>query len=338
VRAGAVGERLTYFQVLPAWRESLLTEAPRGPQHARSSRGLYDGLYVIVVLACVVVARHNLRRGRGDRRGATRLAVYVFGVMLVSGLLSAHHIPDAESARYIVIYTTGKALFAAVFLCWLPYVALEPSLRRAWPYRIVSWTRLLAGQFRDSLVGRDLMIGVLTAIGTQLLLRLYAVAPGWLGRVPPRPDESWPEVLLGLRYGAAAFLRLQPTAIFFGLGLLFLLLGFRILTRRLWIAAPVLIGLATLAWYPEVSTLYPAIGLLVTALRIATFVFVLLRFGVLAGIVALFFDGVLNVFPLTLDLSAWYCEVSLFAMATAVATATWGLRHALAGRFPARAT
>jgi hypothetical protein len=39
--------------------------------------------------------------------------------------------------------------------------ALEPYLRRRWPERIISWNRLLAGEFRDPLVGRDILIGSL---------------------------------------------------------------------------------------------------------------------------------------------------------------------------------
>ena len=66
-----------------------------------------------------------------------------------------------------------------------------------------------------------------------------------------------------------------------------------------------------------------------TALRIGVFTLVLVRFGLLAGIVALFFDGVLNVLPLTLDPSAWYTEVSLFTGLTVVLAAAWGARHAL---------
>jgi serine/threonine-protein kinase len=333
IRAGALGDRLTYFSVLPPWRESLLANHSRSRAHGRLSHGLYDGLFIIVILACIVVARRNLRLGRGDKRGATRLAAYVFGVTLAFGLLLAHHVPDAEGERYILAGCLGQALFTAVFLCWVPYVALEPSLRRVWPHRIVSWTRLLAGRFRDPLVGRDLMIGVLTAVATQLLLRVYALAPAWLGLVAPQPDAFWTETLQGFRYALGAFLRLQPQSVFFGLGLLFLLLGFRAFTRRLWIAAPLLVVLATLAWHPEVSMLHPEIGLTITALRIGAFVFVMLRFGVLAGIVALFFDGVLTVFPLTLDLSVWYVESSLLAGVTAIATAAWGLRHAFAGRF-----
>ena len=38
--------------------------------------------------------------------------------------------------------------------------SLEPHLRRVWPRTMISWTRLLSGQVRDPLVGRDVLIGM----------------------------------------------------------------------------------------------------------------------------------------------------------------------------------
>jgi serine/threonine-protein kinase len=59
------------------------------------------------------------------------------------------------------------AILAAALL-WLIYIALEPTLRRRWPHRIVSWNRLLTGNFRDPLVGKDLLIGALAGIAILL--------------------------------------------------------------------------------------------------------------------------------------------------------------------------
>jgi serine/threonine-protein kinase len=44
---------------------------------------------------------------------------------------------------------------------WALYIALEPYVRRRWPATLVSWSRLLAGRFRDPLVGRDVLVGCL---------------------------------------------------------------------------------------------------------------------------------------------------------------------------------
>lgn len=39
----------------------------------------------------------------------------------------------------------------------LPYLALEPYLRRFLPHTMISWSRLLRGEFRDSRVARDVL-------------------------------------------------------------------------------------------------------------------------------------------------------------------------------------
>jgi hypothetical protein len=45
--------------------------------------------------------------------------------------------------------------FGVAFL----YVALEPFVRRRWPHSLISWTRLLAGGLKDSLVGGHILTG-----------------------------------------------------------------------------------------------------------------------------------------------------------------------------------
>ena len=49
------------------------------------------------------------------------------------------------------------------------YVALEPFVRRRWPVILVGWSRLLAGNYQDPLVGRDFLIGCVFGVLTALL-------------------------------------------------------------------------------------------------------------------------------------------------------------------------
>jgi serine/threonine-protein kinase len=223
-------------------------------------------------------------------------------------------------------------LYTALLLCWVPYVALEPHIRRSWPEKIVTWTRLLAGRFRDPAVGRDLLIGICGAVVFQLLLRLNHFLPTWLGHPAPRPDTIWPDTLLGPRSYISAFLGFQDNAVFMGFALLFLLFLVQFLVRNEWLAATVVVGVLTAIWYGEVSTLYPALSLTVTALRMVGFVFVLKRFGVLAAIVAIYFDGFLNTFPITTALTEWYTENSLFALTIVIGLGAYALYAVLGGR------
>jgi len=70
-----------------------------------------------------------------------------------------------------------------------------------------------------------------------------------------------------------------------------------------------------------------AFGLVVSAV----FIFVFLRFGLLAWVFANYFGHCLQ-FPLTTDSSAWYAGTSLFVLLVLAALAIYGFRIALVGR------
>src|SRR5581483_1203996 len=96
-----------------------------------------------------VLARHNVRTGRGDRRGATRIASALLAVMFVSWVIGARHSiePLTEFNRFLSVFAAEQLLSAAIL--WLVYLALEPYVRRYSPDILMSWTRLLSGRFRD---------------------------------------------------------------------------------------------------------------------------------------------------------------------------------------------
>src|SRR6185369_4458612 len=76
------------------------------------------------------------------------------------------------------------AVFLASFL-WVLYVALEPFVRKKWPSWIISWSRLLAGDYRDPLVGRDLLIGSVVGAVFIALSGVGRIAPNWMGHATP---------------------------------------------------------------------------------------------------------------------------------------------------------
>ena len=63
----------------------------------------------------------------------------------------------------------------------------------------------------------------------------------------------------------------------------------------------------------------------------AAFIFIFLRFGLLAWVFANYFGHFLA-FPLTTDASAWYAGTSLFLLLVLAALAAYGFRIATAGR------
>ena len=198
------------------------------------------GFLLIILLAALIgggafFARRNLRMGRGDRRGAARLAYLVFLFTAVVWIFSEHHVP-APGEVYLFVLFARWALFASG-LIWLLYISLEPFVRRRWPVALISWSRLLSGSCRDPLVGRDVLIGCVFGIAWILPYRLEYPAASWMG-VPPQPPFAGPlHLFSGARAIVPVVSSLLVYAIFFGLASLFILFLLRVLLRRQWAAA-----------------------------------------------------------------------------------------------------
>jgi hypothetical protein len=100
----------------------------------------------------MLIARRNFRNGRADRRGASRLVLY----MIVSGfavwLVGGHHVASASSECESLIFTAAIFTLLAAAL-GIIYLALEPYVRRFWPDSLLGWSRLVAGHIRDPRVG-----------------------------------------------------------------------------------------------------------------------------------------------------------------------------------------
>src|SRR5215813_13415614 len=105
-----------------------------------------------------MLAWRNWRQGRSDRKGAFRLTVFVF----------LGHIVSAMVGSPVIANNLAHCFFPAT-LAGMEYLALEPYVRRRWPTVLISWSRLLAGRFRDPLVGRDALFGILIAVASQLI-------------------------------------------------------------------------------------------------------------------------------------------------------------------------
>jgi serine/threonine-protein kinase len=139
-------------------------------------------LTLAMVVVAAIVARRNLRLGRGDRKGAFRLAAFVYAAGSLSWIFATHHVASLqEFGMFMESWVWGIGFCAFM---WLVYIALEPHVRRRWPSTLVSWSRLLAGGFKDPMVGRDLLIGCLLGAFSIPLTRAAWFVPAWLGHPP----------------------------------------------------------------------------------------------------------------------------------------------------------
>jgi serine/threonine-protein kinase len=197
IEAAASRGKPVYFELIGPWTRPERMQPYEPTAGERAFLAIFIVLLISVLVASAMLARRNLRLGRGDRRGAFRLAAFAFVAFDVAVLFGAHHVPDlGEVGLFTQLLVWGCGL--SCFL-WTLYIALEPYVRRRWPATLVSWSRLLAGGFRDPLVGRDVLAGCLVAAFGFALAGLGWFIPSWLG-YPPTPPHLGPQwAFLGAR-------------------------------------------------------------------------------------------------------------------------------------------
>ena len=278
------------------------------------------------------MGRRNLQLGRGDKRGAFRIAIFVFLVSVIGGLLGAHHVPDLGEELGLITLIVAYSLAPAA-LIWLVYIALEPHVRRRWPRLIISWSRLMAGNYRDPMVGRDLLIGGLLGLVHGACIPLGLLVTRWFGFEAP-PIITINVLTLGsLRRLLAVFLNSQVVAsVFVGFAFLFFLLLLYIALRKEWLAA---LALFLIAVAIEVSAFAfggPRLFWVASILVAATLTILIARFGVLATMVAQLFFFLSVAYPMTTDFSAWYASSTIFALVIALGLAIYGFYISLGGR------
>ena len=319
IEAAAFRGRIVWFSVVPAWRGAL--DATSAPTLAIAER-IRALIGMVGVVVGVLLARRNLRLGRSDSRGATRLAAVYFTAGVIAGLLQFNSV--SGSFRHM-FNTLAVQLFYGT-LVWVFYVALEPYVRRLWPDTLTAWSRVLEGRFRDPLVGRHILIGAMAGILFTAVFMLPDIATVWLGRPPAAPGSGAFTALRGVRFLVAGYLTTVQMALFIPFVLLLLILVLRVILRRPAVAYAVLIGLTVLLGpkqtIPEVVTSFLLISLLLA---------VLTRLGVLALVVAIGFSTWAHV-PLTTDANSWFFASSVLTMALYAAVAIYGFVVSLGGR------
>jgi predicted Ser/Thr protein kinase len=318
------GRPVSYTEILSP------DKSPRtaAPVNDRSPGSLvYLTLELVVMLGSVPFARYNLRLGRGDTRGAVRVGLFALSAGLASWLIGGTHAAGAGEADLFVM-AAMRSVFGAVTLA-LTYISFEPFVRRRWPQTMISWSRVLAGNFRDPLVGRDLLIGSLSGVVLALVQGFGNLLYGIHGTAATKISTDL-VTLSGGRYLAGEFLFLFVDTLNKSLGILFLIFLLRVLLRKQWLAAGIVI--ISLAGIYAANDPNPFIGWPVNILFFGLMVFTLMRFGLLAVAAALFVAVFLGQFPLNTDWSIWYAGDSAFTIIFVAILAIFGFRTALAGQ------
>ena len=127
-----------------AWTTPTRMAAPEETGSARASV-IFGTCFVLLLLAGggIWLAYRNYSRGKGDRRGAMRMAKAVFALEMVVFVARAQ-LSFSAGTLGLAVMAISAGLFVSGAL-WVLYIALEPYVRSKWPQTIVSWSRLLSG-------------------------------------------------------------------------------------------------------------------------------------------------------------------------------------------------
>jgi serine/threonine-protein kinase len=314
------------------------SEGRSGYRHGAESRAFFSfgfTVFMVAIVSGAVLARRNIWLGRGDRRGATRLGLYIIAVEMLAWFFLAHHV--AMVAELDLFYQAlAWSVFYAVIL-WVLYMALEPYVRRRWPYRIISWNRLLSGRLRDQLVGRDILIGAAFGTAFTAFASFAYVLTKSMGIPPVKPPSVALDTLLGTPKMIGQFLSMQKECITEPLYVIFTLLLLSSLLRKDWRAFFVALGLFTFGGAMLFGVHHP-VNWIVVGIVVAGYLAVLARFGLLAAIFFQFYSFMLLNFPLTSNFRNWYTGTTVFAILITVMFAALGFISALYGRVTFRRT
>ena len=337
VEAASLHGKPVLFKLIDPWNLPPVDRAVAGWRENVGSLGstighlAWHGLYLGGVVAAFAIAYRNLRLRKGDRPGALRLAVVVVGVRTFSWLCTAHHAAAGHFER-IAAGIGGALWWGAV--AYALYLALEPYIRRTMPSLLVSSTRLLAGRYRDPLVGRDILIGLSFFPAISLLAVIfYLVQTGVTGQ-PGILDPPGVKDMHSLRamLGYVASSVVDPGI----LVPLLLAVAFSLLTvvaRRPAIAVPLFFLFVTaLATFHLRSV--SMIADITAAVGVAGVVtFVLVRFGLLSLSAMVIAHWSLFWAPLTFRTDAWYAPMGYAVAALFLVLAFCCFRVATARRF-----
>ena len=248
----------------------------------------------------------------------------MFGLGIALWLCRSHIVPSVDMFGMFLMALSGALFLASV--TWILYMALEPWVRRRWPHAIITWSRLLSGQFRDPLVGRDILFGVILGLVWILVFQIRYIPMMRMGAAPGIANVDY---LLGGRHALGAWLIIAPFSILGTLQFFFLLLGLKVVLRKDWLAAIVFIAIFALP--RGLQSTYAPVELPAQILVYAIAVLIVYRFGLVPLAVAIFTIDMLGNVPFTSDFSAWYMSTSILALLSVVALAGWGFYQSLGG-------
>jgi serine/threonine-protein kinase len=316
--------RLTTVHVVDNWKG----DPPAGATQSVTSlvRGIIQlAMAASGVLAAILLARRNWRLGRIDRKGALRIGIARFLIGMVIWIGTVHAVPS--SAMITLAISSFAAWLAWGAALWLLYLALEPSVRAHWPHSLVTWNRLLAGQWKDAQVGSHILIGaaVGAAVWTTAEVVDYFSGEG-MG------SSSGINAAAGTRQWIAAHTATLGDGLILGLLCFFALTGLRYLVKKDWIAAMVAAILFTFSKSSDFTSSNWEVKTAIYLFLFGVLLMILLRYGLVTIVAATFFINSFDSVALGGDWKAWYAPAGLATVALLAGIAVYAFWRSLGSR------
>jgi hypothetical protein len=317
-----------FFQIAGPWSRTLrqTQDVPQGRNVIR----LFQFLIVFALsIGTCVLARHNYKTGRGDHRGATRVATAWLLLYFASWLLGARFWfePLSEFSHFLSDYLMVELLDAAII--WLIYMAVEPYVRRYSADILMSWSRLLSGRVRDPRVGRDILVGIVAGLTVAIIGMVIALVPAKFGFPPTPPRNMNLELIISTRRAVSALLRMPTNALLNGMLTTLLFALVRMAVKRTWIATivTIIVGIFVLVSQSNQPIWFSiAYGVAVSIIYVG----VLQQFGMFP-LMMTFLTNTIVVSGLTADVSKLYAPAAIWLMVLITAMAAFGYYASRAG-------
>ena len=306
VIVGRVDDRLVYFYAGPQDDRQFVAA---GRTASGGKRSYHQLLQLLVLLPSIYLTLRNVRLGRADRKGALQFAIWLGVMQFLVWLFGVHHVAGPQREWGMLRDFLREPWLSYFFRHWLYYMALEPYIRRYWPNVLIAWSRAVDGRFRDPLLGQQILIGSLIGVVVWL------ICCGGYASLTTLTDDNQAFVI---RFDVNSPLRPVSTVLVvcslcasnavFALMLLFLL---RTLLRdtRLAVAGYALLNVVMfgLDGYPEM-----VLGII--AIWSAGLGLAMTRFGLMSGIAFIFAQALLEIFPISTNITSWYGNGTLVAL------------------------
>ena len=327
VEAAAFQGKIVYFRLIYPWTEPYLAQTDHITTRDWFAIFAFAGVIIGILITAIFLARKNVKSGSGDRKGAFKIALVVLVLTFGGYFLGMNHVPAFFPELDRFTHSLRMALYFAS-ATWLLYLALEPIVRRNMPELIVSWNRLLSGDWRDPLVGRDVLLATVSGIAQMTLIYLGPLAERFLYN--DFRTEANPNALIVLRTPVSMILTLSGGTITIGFAYVCLLVILLLILRRKLYA-----GIALFAIAATIGSLFFSHSLVALPFSLVIsgiICLVVSRLGLVAAIVTLTVQAWMLNTLFTLNFSAWYATPMFVTLALILFLLGYGFKVSSANR------